>query len=173
MSKVTFFQAKRSHCLSSSSVLGAGALYVVSSTIIQMVSRGFKSSEFASRSSFRIKFANPSDTMPARRVHHLFLFKAFQLFLVTYPHTVVLETLIDNVKLKFFQLSVLWNYLAYTYRFFSNISHTVCEKTAIHSLVCLLRSLLLTICSVVVQTSSTIWQFLGGLNGQKTIKLDG
>ena len=28
-----------------------------------------------------------------------------------------------------------------------------------HSLVCLLRSLLLTTCSVIVQTSSTIWQF--------------
>ena len=44
---VTFFQAKRSHCLSSSNVLGAGALFVVSSTIIQMVSiaRGFTSSE--------------------------------------------------------------------------------------------------------------------------------
>ena len=43
MSKVTFFQAKRRHCLSSSSVLGAGYLYVVSSAIIQMVSRGFTS----------------------------------------------------------------------------------------------------------------------------------
>ena len=161
MSKVTFFQAKRSHCLSSFSVLGAGSLYVVSSTIIQMVSRGFTSSEFAGRSSFGIKFANPSDTMPAWSVHCLFLFKAFQLFLVTYPHSAVLETLIDNVKLKFFYLSVLWNYLAYIYSFFDNISHTVCEKTAIHSLVCLLRSLLLTTCSVIVQTSSTIWQFFG------------
>ena len=159
VSKVTFFQAKRSHCLSSYSVLGAGSLYVVSSTIIQIVSRGFTSSEFAGRSSFGIKFANPTDTMPAWSVHCLFLFKAFQLFLVTYPHTVVLETLIDNVKLKFFYLSVLWNYYAYTYSFFDNISHTVCEKTAIHSLVCLLRSLLLTTCSVIVQTSSTIWQF--------------
>ena len=53
----------------------------------------------------------------------------------------MLKTLIDNVKLKFFYLSVLWNYLAYTYSFFDNISHTVCEKTAIHSLVCVLRSL--------------------------------
>ena len=172
MSKVTFFQAKRSHCLSSSSVLGAGALYVVSSTIIQMVSRGFKSSQFAGRSSFGIKWANPSDTMPAKRGHRLFPFKAFQLFLVTYPHTVVLETLIDNVKLKFFYLSVLWNYLAYTYSFFNNISRTVCEKTAIHSLVSLLRSLLLTSSSVIAQTSSTIWQFFFGLNGQNTIKLD-
>ena len=138
--------------------MGAGSLYVVSSTIIQMVSRGFTSHEFAGWSSFGIKLANPSDTMLAWRVHRLFLFKAFQLFLVTYPHTVVLETLIDNVKLKFFYLSVLWNYYAYTYSFFDNISHTVCEKTAIHSLVYLLRSLLTT-CSVIVHTSSTIWQF--------------
>ena len=65
MFKVTFFQAKRSYCLSSSSVLGAGSLYVVSSTIIQMVSRGFTSREFAGRSSFGIKLANPSDTMLA------------------------------------------------------------------------------------------------------------
>ena len=97
--------------------------------------------------------------MLAWSVHRLFLFKAFQLFLVTYPRTVVLETMIDNVKLKFFYLSVLWNYYAYTYSFFDNISHTVCEKTAIHSLVCLLRSLLLTTCSVIDQTSSTIWRF--------------
>ena len=124
-----------------------------------MVSCWFTSHEFAGQSFFGIKFANPSDTMLAWSVHRLFLFKAFQLFLVTYPHTVVLETLIDNVKLKFFYLSVLWNYYAYTYSFFDNISHTVCEKTAIHSLVCLLRSLLLTTCSVIVQTSSTIWQF--------------
>ena len=38
-SKVTFSQAKRSHCLNSSNGFGAGSLYVVSSTIIQMVSR--------------------------------------------------------------------------------------------------------------------------------------
>ena len=92
-------------------------------------------------------------------MHCLFLFKAFQLFLVTYPHTAVLETLIDNVKLKLFYLSAPWNYLPYTYSFFDNISHTVCDKMAIHSLVCLVRSLLLTTCSVIVQTSSTIWQF--------------
>ena len=40
-----------------------------------------------------------------------------------------------------------------------NTSHTVCEKLAIHSLVCLLRSLLLTTCSVIIQTSLTIRQF--------------
>ena len=67
VSEGTFFQAKRSHCLSSrsSSVLGAGSLYVVSSTIIQMVTRGFASREFAGRSSFGVKFANSSDAMPA------------------------------------------------------------------------------------------------------------
>ena len=70
----------------------------------------------------------------------LFLFKAFQRFLLTYPHTVLLETLIDNVKLNFSYLSVLWNCYAYTYSFFDNISHTFGEKTAIYSLVCLLRS---------------------------------
>ena len=46
LSEGTFFQAKRSHCLSSS---GFGSLYVVSSKIIQMVSRGFTSPEFAGR----------------------------------------------------------------------------------------------------------------------------
>ena len=40
-------------------------MYVVSLTIIEMVSRGFTSREFASRSPFAIKFANPSDTMSA------------------------------------------------------------------------------------------------------------
>ena len=108
---------------------------------------------------YKLRFANPSDTMPAWSAHRLFLFKAFQPFLATYPDTFVLETLIDNVMLKFFYFSVLWNYLAYINSFFDDISHTVCEKTAIHSLVCLLRSLLLTTCSVIVQTSSTIWQF--------------
>ena len=65
MSIFTFLQEKRNRCLSSSSVLGAEFLYVVSSTIIQMVSRVFISREFASRSSFSIKFANSSDAMPA------------------------------------------------------------------------------------------------------------
>ena len=102
MSEVTYFQAKGTHCFSPTSVLGAASLYVVSSTIIQMVSRGFTSREFAGRSSFGIKLANPSDIMLVWSVHRLFLFKAFQLFLVTYPHTVVLETLIDNVKFNFF-----------------------------------------------------------------------
>ena len=51
MSTDTLFQAKGSHCLNS--------------TIIEMVSRGFTSREFASRSPFAIKFPNPSHTMSA------------------------------------------------------------------------------------------------------------
>ena len=65
MSKFTIFQVKCGRCLGYSSVWGAGSLYVVSSTIIQMVTRGFASREFAGRSSFGIKFANSSDAMPA------------------------------------------------------------------------------------------------------------
>ena len=58
----TFFHAERSLCLSSFSVFGAGSLYVVLSKIIQMNSRGFTSRAFAGRSSFAIKFPNPSGT---------------------------------------------------------------------------------------------------------------
>ena len=67
MSTDTLFQAKRSHCFSSFSDLGAGSLYVFSSssTMIQMVSRGFTSRQFPSRSPFAIKFPNPSDIMSA------------------------------------------------------------------------------------------------------------
>ena len=65
ISEGTFFQAKRlliSHCLSSSSVFGTASLYVVSSKIIQMLSREVTSRDFAGRSSFAIKFPNPSGT---------------------------------------------------------------------------------------------------------------
>ena len=130
-------------------------MYFVSSTLIQMVSRGFISREFAGRSSSLESWQILLTPCLHEVCTAFFSSRLSKLFLVTYPHTVVLETLIDNVKLKFFYLSVLWNYYAYTYSFFDNISHTVCEKTAIHSLVCLLRSLLLTTCSVIVQT----WQY--------------
>ena len=87
----TFFQAKRSHCLSSSSVLGAGSLYVVWSKMIQMVSGGFTSCEFAGRSSFAIKFLNPSGTMSA--CVPPFSLQGFPTFVGhIYLHTVVLET---------------------------------------------------------------------------------
>ena len=79
-------------CLSSSSYLGASSLYVFSTTIIQMVSRGFTSREFASRSPFAIKFQIL--LTPCLHLRRLFLFKALQPLLVIYLHTVVLETLI-------------------------------------------------------------------------------
>ena len=44
---INIFPDERYRCLSSSSVLGAGSLYVVSSTIIQMVYRVFRSRELA------------------------------------------------------------------------------------------------------------------------------
>ena len=91
VSKDTLFQAKHSHCLSSSSYLGTSFLYVFSSTIIQMVSRGFTSREFASRSPFAIKFQIL--LTPCLHVRPLFLFKAFQPLLVIFLRTVVLETL--------------------------------------------------------------------------------
>ena len=65
MSKGTFLHTKHSHCLSSSSVLGAGSLYIVLSMIIQVVAREFTSCEFACWLPFATKFANPSDTMSA------------------------------------------------------------------------------------------------------------
>ena len=121
VSKDTVFQAKHSHSLSSSSYLGASPLYVFSSTVIQMVSRGFTSREFASRSPFAIKFQIL--LTPCLHVRRLFLFKAFQPLLVVYLHTLVLETLI-LWSWSFFYLSVLKIYYAYTYSFFNDISHT-------------------------------------------------
>ena len=51
------------------------------------------------------------------------------------------------------------------------LAHVVKKKTAIHSLVCLLKSLLLTTCSLIVQTSSTLWQLIW-LNDQSTVKIN-
>ena len=73
MSERTFFQAKRSHCLSSSAVFGLDLLYVVSSKIIQMVSRVFKSLEFAGGSSLacsRLRDSRTSGIEKARTRKH-------------------------------------------------------------------------------------------------------
>ena len=158
VSKVIFFQAKRSHCLTSSSVLGAGSLHVVSSAIIQMVSRGFTSYAGLRPVLLWYKVGKYFWHHACMKYAPPFSLQGFPTFLGNlYPYR-LLETLIDNVKLNFFYLSALWSYYAYTYSFFDNISHTVWDKTAIHSLVCLLRSLLLTTCSVIVETSSAIRQ---------------
>ena len=110
--------------------------------------------------------------MLARRVHRLSQIKAFQPFSVTYIHTVVLETLIDNVKLKFFYLSVFWGIITYILTAFPIIFLTQFVKNGHPLLGCLLRPLLLTTRSIIVQISSTIWQFFFGLNGQRTIEID-
>ena len=99
MSKDTLFQAKHSHCLSSSSYLGAGSLYVSSSTRIQMVSRGFTSREFASRSPFAIKFPNPSDTIST--CAPLFSLQGFPSF-AGHISSYRCARNFDIVKLKFF-----------------------------------------------------------------------
>ena len=122
MSKNTLFQAKRSHCLTSSGDLGAGSLYVFWSTIIQMVSRGFTSHEIASRSTFAIKFSNPPDTISA--CVPPFSLQGFPTF-AGHISSYRCARNFDIVKLKFFfYLSALQTYYAYTYSFFDNISHT-------------------------------------------------
>ena len=118
----TFFQAKCSHCLSSSSVLGAGSLYVVWSKMIQMVSRGFTSCEFAGRSSFAIKFLNPSGTMSACAPP--FCLQGFPTF-VGHISSYSCARNFEILKLIFFTfLCCRMNYYTYTYSFFDNISYT-------------------------------------------------
>ena len=104
-----FFQAKRTRCLSSSSVFGAGSLYAFSSTVIQMVSSGFTSREFAGRSSFGIRFANSSDTTPAWSVYRLFSLQGFPNFGHIPPYLCARN--LNIVKMKFFL--TLLNYYAF------------------------------------------------------------
>ena len=107
VSKETFFHPKRSHSLSSSSVLGAGSLYVVLSTIVQMVSRGFTSREFASPSPFAIKFSNPLHTMSA--CAPLFSLQGFPIFVGHISSYCCTRNFYISLycKVEFFYLSVL------------------------------------------------------------------
>ena len=150
MSKFAFFQAQRNHCHSSSSVLGAGSLYVVSSTIIQMVSSGVTSREFA-------VWLTPC----LHEVYTAFFSSRLcNFFRNLSPHRCARNFERHCEVHIFWYPSVLWNYYAYTYTAFSiTFLAQFVKRTAIHSLVCLLRSLVLTTCSVIVQTPSTIWQF--------------
>ena len=168
--KFTFFQAKRRRCLSSSSIFGAGSLYVVPSTIIQMVSRVFKSHAFAGRSYFGTKFANSFDTMPAWSVHRLFPLQGFP---TSFGHISPYRCArnFNFVKLKSFCLVELL--CIYLQLFSITFLTQFVKKTAIYlfySLDCLLRFLLLTTCSLILQTSSTIYPFLW-LNGQNTVAI--
>ena len=115
------FQAKRTRCLSSSSVFGAGSLYVISSTIIQMVSRGFTSRELAGRSSFGIRFAISSDTTPVWSVQRLFSLQGFPNIGHISPYRRARN--LNIVKMKFFYLVELLR----IYSFLDNISPTVCK----------------------------------------------
>ena len=141
----TFFHAERSLCLSSSSVFGAGSLYVVLSKIIQMVSREFTSREFAGRSSFAIKFPNPSGTMSSP-----FSFQGFPTF---NGHTSSYRCAwnFETVKLNFVTFLscriITHTLTAFSITFLTHLNKK--KKTVIHSLVCLLKSLLLTTCSLI------------------------
>ena len=144
MSKETFFHTKRSLSLSSSSVLGAGSLYVVLSTIIQMVSRGFSSREFASPSPFAIKFAKPFDTMSA--CAPLFSLQGFPT-IVGHISSYCCTRNFYIVKMNFFTFlscRIITHILtAFSITFLAHV-----KNNGHHSLVCLLKSLLLTTCSL-------------------------
>ena len=159
--KFTFFQAKRRRCLSSSSIFGAGSLYVVPSTIIQTVSRVFKSREFAGRSYFGTKFANSFDTMLAWSVHRLFPLQGFP---TSFGHISPYRCArnFNFVKLKSFCLvELLRIYLQlFSIAFLKQFVKKNPAIYLIYSLDCLLRSLLLTTCWLILQTSSTIYPFL-------------
>ena len=161
VSEGTFFQAKRlSRCLSLSSVFGAGSLYFVSSKIIQIVSRGVTSREFAGRSSFAIKFPNPSGTMSACAPP--FSLQGFRgSYIIGHISSYRCARNFEIVKLNFFYLSVLQNYYAYTYSFFDNISHTFKQKNG-HSLLGLSSKVLFFdhLFTSIVQTCSIVQQFL-------------
>ena len=93
----------------------AGSLYVV-------ICRELTACEFAGRSSFAIKFANPSDTtMSAWSLCCLFLIKAFQALLVIYLHTPYrCAKNFDIVELKWPFCLVKLSRI-YTYSFFGRI----------------------------------------------------
>ena len=99
--------------LSSSSALGAGSLCFLSSTIIQMV-YGVHIT-WVCRLVLWYKDGKSFETMLSWNVHRLFLLRAFQLFLVTYPHTEqFLETLIENI---------MWSWTFFTFLFCGIITH--------------------------------------------------
>ena len=95
-----------------------------------MVSRGFTSREFASRSPFAIKFANPSDTMSACAPP--FSIQGFPTF-VGHMSSYCCAKNFDIVKMNFFTF-LSWRIITYilttAYSFFDNISHTFKKKKA-------------------------------------------
>ena len=114
-----------------------------------MVSRGFTSREFASRSPFAIKFANPSDTMSACAPP--FSVQGFPTF-VGHISSYCYARNFDIVKLNFFlpfcPEELLRTYLPLLTAFSITVL-THLKNNGHHSLVCLLKSLLLTACSLI------------------------
>ena len=105
-------------------------------------------------------------------MHRLFQIKAFQPFLVAYIHTVVLETLIDNVKLNFFYLSVFFLIITHILTAFSIIFLTQFVKKRPSTP--WLSSKVFTFDHSLDPRSSfrflqQFGDFFFGLNGQKTI----
>ena len=109
-----------------------------------MVSRGFTSREFASRSPFAIKFANPSDTMSACAPPFSLL--GFPIF-VGHKSSYCCARNFDIVKLNFF-IFLSWRIVTHILTAFSITFLTHLKNNDHHSLVCLLKSLLLTTCSL-------------------------
>ena len=128
--------------------MGAGSLYVVSSTIIQMVTRGFASREFAGRSSFGIKFTNSSDAMPAWSVHRLFFSSRLSNLCWSHISTPLCSKLLELWRWSFlftFQSCWIITHIltAFSITVFTQFVKKK-KKLAVYSLVCLVRSLLLT-----------------------------
>ena len=152
VSEGTFFQAKRSHCLSSSSVFVAGSLYVFSSKIIQMVSRGVDLTWVCRSVVFCYKVSKSF-------WHHVcmcaafFSFKAFQplldiIIISSYSCARNFEIVKLNFFFTFLSCRIITHILtAFSITFLTHLNNN--KKTAIHSLVCLLKSSLLTSCSLI------------------------
>ena len=120
--------------------------FSVSSTIIQMVSREFTSRDFASQSPFVRKFPNPSGTMSACAPP--FSLQGFLTFVGHIPSYCCARKF-KILKLNCFTFlccRIITDIVtAFSTTFLTHLN----EKTAIHSLVCLLKSLLLTSCSLI------------------------
>ena len=149
--------------------MGAGSLHVVLSTIIQMVSRGFTSREFASRSPFAIKFANPSDTMSA--CAPLFSLGGFPTF-VDHISLYCWARNLDIVKLDCFTF-LSWRIITHILTPFSIIRFRTHLKNNGYPLLGLSSKVFTFehLFTYILQIPLTVYQLLW-LNGQKTIKTD-
>ena len=131
-----------------------------------MVSRGFTSSEFAARSSFAIKFANPSDTMSACAPP--FSLRGFPTF-VGHISSYCCARNFDIVKLNCFTF-LSWRIITHILTAFS-ITFLTHLKNNGHPLLALSSKVFTfdLLFTYILQTSLTVYQF-PWRNGQKTVK---